>query len=70
LSARVNADGGIYGLHDQDFIHNGKKLINLLDSPVRVLQLGGDMCYLEHIGLIYNRFTFDEYGLKLKDVKK
>ena len=70
LSAGVDADGGIYGLHDQDFIHNSKKLIDLLDSPVRVLQLGGDICCLEHIGLVYNRFTFDEHGLKLEDVKR
>jgi hypothetical protein len=28
---------GVRGLHDHDFIHNGKKLINPLDSPVRVL---------------------------------
>ena len=27
----------VYGLHDQDFIHNGKKLINPLDSPVHIL---------------------------------
>jgi hypothetical protein len=28
------------------------------------------MCCLEHIGLVYNRFTFDEHGLKLEDVKR
>jgi hypothetical protein len=29
-----------YGLHDQDFIHNGKKLVNPLDSTSRILKLG------------------------------
>ena len=28
------------------------------------------MCYLEYIGLVYNKYSFDEYGLKLKDVKR
>jgi hypothetical protein len=57
----------VTGLHDQDFIDNGKKLINLLDSLVRVLQLGGDICCLEHVGQIYNKFTYDQHGLRLKD---
>ncbi len=26
-----------WGFHDQDNIHNGKKLINLLDSPMKFL---------------------------------
>jgi hypothetical protein len=44
MSAAFGSSGHINSLHDQDYIHNGKKLINLLDSPVRVLQLGGDVC--------------------------
>ena len=40
--AIVTADGQThaYGIHDQDFIHNGKKLINSLDSISRRLQPG------------------------------
>jgi hypothetical protein len=53
-----------------DFIHNGKKLINPLDSLVKVLQLGSDVCCLKHIGLIYNTFKFDEHGLRLEDVTR
>ena len=52
--------------HDEDFIHDGKKLINPLDSLVRVLQLEGDVCYLEHVGVVYNQFSADEHGLKNK----
>jgi hypothetical protein len=37
MCAGLDNEGRIYGLHDQDFIHNGKKLINPLDSPVRIL---------------------------------
>jgi hypothetical protein len=70
LSAGRRDNEAVCGLHDQDFIHNGKKLINPLDSPVRILQLGGDMCCLEHIGLVYNRFTFDKHGLKLEDIQR
>jgi hypothetical protein len=59
----VRADGLVYGLHDQDFIHNGKKLINLLDSPVQILQFGRDVCCLEHVEQMYNKYNFDQYGL-------
>jgi hypothetical protein len=70
LSASVVHSGSVSGLHDQDFIHNGKKLINPLDSLVRVLQLGGDVCYLEHVSQMYNKFSFDEHGLRLEDVNR
>jgi len=70
FSTPVSSDGDPTGLHDQDFIHNGKKLINPLDSPVRVLQLGMDICCLEHVGLVYNSFKFDEHGLKLEDIHR
>jgi hypothetical protein len=46
LSACVDSDNAMAGFHDQDFIHNGKKLINPLDSPMRVLHLGADVCFL------------------------
>jgi hypothetical protein len=58
----------VSGLHDQDFIHNGKKLINLPDSPVKMLQLGRDVCVIGHIGLVYKKFTFDQHGLRNEDV--
>lgn len=37
FSSAVNAEGEAIGLHDQDYIHNGKKLLNPLDSNVRTL---------------------------------
>jgi hypothetical protein len=66
----VTASGQIQGLHNHDFIHNGKKLINPFDSPVRVLQLGGDICCLEHLGMVYNKFSYDEHGLRLEDIQR
>jgi hypothetical protein len=70
LSGCLGEDGSVQGLHDQDYIYNGKKLVNPLDSPVKVLQLGGDLLALEHVGLVYNRFTFDEHGLRAEDVQR
>jgi hypothetical protein len=70
LLIALNEDGSVTELYDQDYIHNGKKLINPLDRPVEIFQLGGDSCALDHIGLVYNRFIFDEYGLIQEDVKR
>ena len=70
LTASLNAEGDAFGLHDQDYIHNGKKLINPLLSSVWCLQLGGDACLLQHVGLVYNRFTADEHGLRQEDIDR
>ena len=70
LSGSVLDSGQVVGLHDQDFVHNGKKLINPLDSAVKSLQLGADICLLEHIGQVYNKFTYDDHGLRLEDVQR
>jgi hypothetical protein len=70
LSAKLHEGNRVTGLHDQDFIHNGKKLVNPLDSPVKTMQLGEDVCCLEHIGHVYNKFTFNQHGLRLEDVKR
>ena len=60
----------VRGLHDQDFIHNGKKLINPLDSAVKTLQLGADVCFLDHLGQVYQKFTLDQHGLRKEDVQR
>lgn len=57
-------------MHDQDYIHNGKKLLNPLDSSVKTLQLGGDIATIGHIGMIFNKYTQDEHGLRMVDVKR
>jgi hypothetical protein len=44
MTASFTSVGYVKILHNQDYINNGKKLINPLDSPVQVLQLGGDVC--------------------------
>ncbi len=46
MSARLNEAQDAWGLHDQYYIHNCKKLINPLDSPVKFLQLGVETCFV------------------------
>lgn len=70
LTTSVDTEGKWSGLHDQDWIHNGKKLINPLDSPVKTLQLGEDGAFHTHLGMLYNKYTFDDHGLKLEDVQR
>lgn len=45
-----------------------KKIINPLDSPIKTLQLGGDMAMHKHLGLLYQMYTFDQHGPKLEDI--
>ncbi len=41
-----------------------------MDSHVKSLQLGVEICFLEHIGQMYNKHTFDQHGLKLGDIQR
>lgn len=70
VEASLNSEGDAFGLHDQDYVHNGKKLINPLLSSVRCLQLGEDVCLLQYVGHVYNRFTADEHGLRQEDIDR
>ena len=54
-------------LHDQDYIHNGKKLLNLPDSNVHTLRLGAYMALHQQICQVFNCFTVDEHGLLQED---
>ena len=67
FSTALNFRGEATGLHDQDYIHNGKKLLNPIDSNVRTLRLGGDLALHQHICQVFNRFTVDEHGLLQED---
>lgn len=69
MTARLDKVGDASGLHDQNFIFNGKKLVNPLDYHARVSQLGRDICALEHLRLIYTKYTYDQHGLKLEDAR-
>lgn len=70
FSATLDFARNASGLHDQDFIHNGKRLINPIDFPIRTSQLGFEIVNFTHIGLVYNKFTCDQHGLKLEDTNR
>lgn len=70
FTACVENDGDISGLHDQDFIHNGKKLINPLDNASKRLVLGNDLVTLNHIAFVYQSFKVEEHGLQEGDVER
>ena len=67
FTSSMNVDGEATGLHDQDYIHNGKKLLNPIDNNVRTLRLGGDLALHQHICQVFNRFKFDEHNLLQED---
>ena len=70
MLARVNVAGDAWGLHDQDYIYNAKKLVNPIDKPVKLLQPRSNTVYFEYIGQVYNKYTFDKHGLKLEDITR
>ena len=69
LSCEWLGENKIKGLHNQDFIHNSKKLINPLDSATKNLQLGADVCYLDHLGQVYQKFALDQHDLRKEDIQ-
>ena len=70
FTTSLDEKGDAKGLHDQDYIHIGKKLINPLLSAARTLQLGGDLCLHSHIEQVFKEFIPEEHGLKLEDVER
>jgi hypothetical protein len=70
FTASLDEKGNARGLHNQDYLHNGKILINPLLSAARRLQLGGDLCLHQHIELVFEKFQFEDHGLKLEDVHR
>ena len=67
LTSAMNEHGEATGLHNQDYIHNGKKLLNPLNSNVRTLRLEVDLALHQQIYQVFNYFTVDEHGLLQED---
>lgn len=57
-------------LHDQEYIHNAKKLVNPLDSTTKILKLGAKMANIFHLVQICNIYDVVEHGLTMEDIKR
>ena len=59
-------------LSDQDFIHNGTKLVNHLMHPSRVLSFGGNLCHIYHNQLLLDNMSLSslDNGLQQSDVDR
>jgi len=68
--ASLDDNENLNSLYNQDYIHNSKKLINLLLSIARTLQLGGDLYLYNCIKQVFHLFTAEEYDLKMEDIEK
>ena len=60
----------VIGLHDQDYIHNGKKLVNPLFSGRRELGLGNEYTSFGHARMVYHTFKVDDHKLKCEDIER
>ena len=70
MSARVDADGSVYGIHAQDTYHNCKKLDSPMDSDTRQFMIGRHLATWNHFDLVYKRFSPSEHGLRYAEVKR
>jgi hypothetical protein len=61
------AAGAVRDIHSQDSIHNGKKMMNPLDSACRILALGDYTATMNHIHLICEKYDVTEHGLRAND---
>lgn len=57
-----------FGIHDQDYIHNQKKLVNPLDHCRRKLRLGPHMATISHIHQIWLMYDRKDHLLYHEDV--
>ncbi|MCO5588629.1 hypothetical protein L7F22_042586 [Adiantum nelumboides] len=69
LKRRLIGDD-VYGLHDQDFVHYGKKLISPLDNPTRQLAIGCVWITLNHVAMVYSSFPIYEHKLRDGDIQR
>ena len=68
----VNGKKFVVDLSDQDYVHNGKKIVNHLMHPSRVLSLGGNLCFMNNLQLLVNNehmSSFD-HGLQQPDIER
>ena len=57
-------------LHDQDYIHNGKNLVNHLFIGRRDLIVGEELINFNHVGMVYDNFKVDNHKLKIEDIER
>ena len=57
-------------LHDQDYIHNGKKLVNLLFHGQRDLIVGQELISFNHVRMVYKKFKVDDHKIKIEDIER
>jgi hypothetical protein len=62
--------GAVRDIHSQDSIHNGKKLMNALDSASRALTLGNYTAHMNHVHLVFEKFGVSQHGLRANDVHR
>lgn len=69
--SKIPAPDGSYTiseLHDQDYIHNHKKIINHLHHATRTIRLGPYTVHSNYIVLVHDVFHFDDHGLSQEDI--
>ena len=56
-------------MHDQDFVHNGEKLVNILDKTNHQLAIGDVWITLNHVIIVYDSLSIDKHMLREGDIR-
>lgn len=72
MSARIEVTAAgkrlLKDVYDQDCIHNDKKILNPLDHPTRILQLGRYTAHMNHLRLVMTTFPPCTHDMHADDV--
>jgi hypothetical protein len=69
--SKINSNDGTFtvsDIHDQDYVHNIKKLVNHLFHASREMKVGPYTIHSNHLRLVYDTFDVVQHGLIQEDV--
>lgn len=67
----IVADGYIIrDLGDQDFVHNAKKLFNMLLHASRILTMGNFIIHMNQLELVRGTLPKEQHGLTAGDIRR
>lgn len=70
FTTSLDKKGDVSGFHNENYFFNDRNLINPLLSATIKLQFGRDLCFHQHIELVFQIFQIKEHGLRIENVNQ